>query len=47
MSNKIELSDGCVYDVDYVKNLIKHNYKGRPANKWLKGFGEEKNTSKI
>ncbi|CAG8530143.1 7368_t:CDS:1 [Funneliformis caledonium] len=32
-NNKIKLSDRCVYNVDDVKALIKHNCKGRPAIK--------------
>jgi len=47
LGDKIKLSDGRVYDVDCVKDPIKHNCKGRPANKRLKGFGEENNTSKV
>ncbi len=47
LNNKIELSDRCVYDINCIKNLIKYNCKGRPANKRLKGSGEEKNTSKV
>ena len=47
LNNKIELSDRCVYDINCIKNLIKYNCKGRPANKRLKGSGKEKNTSKV
>ncbi len=50
MNNKIELSDRYIYDIDSIKDLIKHNCKGRLTIKWLKGYKEEKykvSTSKV
>ena len=50
LGNKMELSDGCIYDVNSIKDLIKHNCKGRLTIKWLKGYKEEKykvSTSKV
>ncbi|GET01987.1 hypothetical protein GLOIN_2v1843246 [Rhizophagus clarus] len=39
----IELYDGRVYDIDNIKDLIRHNCKGRPITKQMKGHNEENN----
>src|SRR6266498_5262296 len=50
LGNKMELSDECIYNVDSIKDLIKHNCKGRLTIKRLKDYEEEKHkmsTSKV
>src|ERR1700722_2401695 len=39
--NEIKLSDGRVYDINDVNDPIKHNCKGRPTTKRMKGYNEE------
>ncbi|PKY55007.1 hypothetical protein RhiirA4_427187 [Rhizophagus irregularis] len=49
-SNVIELYDGRVYDIDSIKDPTRHNCKGRPTTKRMKGRNEENNnasTSKV
>ncbi|CAB4416175.1 unnamed protein product [Rhizophagus irregularis] len=49
-SNVIELYDGRVYDIDSIKDPTRHNCKGRPTTKRMKGHNEENNnasTSKV
>ncbi|RGB36290.1 hypothetical protein C1646_758253 [Rhizophagus diaphanus] len=49
-SNVIELYDGRVYDIDSIKDPTRHNCKGRPTTKQMKGRNEENNntsTSKV
>jgi hypothetical protein len=45
-SDEIELQDGRVYDIGSIKDLIRHNCKGRPTTKRMKSRNEENNTSK-
>ena len=45
--NEMKLSDGRVYDVNDIKDPIKHRAKGRPAGKWLKAYNEKSGGSKI
>ncbi|CAB4425264.1 unnamed protein product [Rhizophagus irregularis] len=42
-SNMIELYDGRVYDIDSIKDPTRHNCKGRPITKRMKGHNEENN----
>ncbi|RGB32299.1 hypothetical protein C1646_763058 [Rhizophagus diaphanus] len=49
-SNVIELYDRCVYDIDSIKDSTRHNCKGKPTTKRMKGHNEENNntsTSKV
>jgi hypothetical protein len=39
--NEIKLSDRHVYDINDVNDPIKHNCKGRPTTKRMKGYNEE------
>jgi len=47
LDNKIKLSDERIYDINSVKDPIKHNCKGRPTIKRLKGYNEEKYKTSI
>ncbi|RIA83905.1 hypothetical protein C1645_833075 [Glomus cerebriforme] len=47
LNNEMKLTDGRVYDVNNIKNLIKHWAKGRPSGKCLKAYNEKSGGSKI
>ena len=42
--NEIKLSDGRVYDIDDINDPIRHNCKGRPPIKRMKGYNEDNHT---
>ena len=47
MDNELKLSDGRVYDIDDIKDPVKHRGKGRPAGKRFKAYNEISGSSKI
>ncbi len=46
-SDEIELHDGRVYDIDSIKDPIRHNCKGRSTTKRMKGRNEENNKENV
>ena len=42
LDNEMKLSDGRVYDVNDIRDPIKHQGKGRPNTKRFKAYNEEK-----